>query len=202
LAYPDYSKVFEIYIDASSKQLGAVITQDNRPIAFFSLKLSNAQRIYSVTKIELLAIVETLKEFKGMLWGQNIKVFTDHANLRRDALGLTSDQVYQWRLLLEEYGPKIVFIKGIHNTVADAVSRLEYDPSVNRIAESFHTTKVRNNSHQRQCWMTVSKNWCKLDTDSDNLDSYTNKHDDWNLVFAHHEEAKHTLLLGGPVEKT
>jgi hypothetical protein len=35
LAYRDYSKVFEIYTDASSKQLGAVITQDNRPIGFF-----------------------------------------------------------------------------------------------------------------------------------------------------------------------
>ena len=91
MAYTDYSKVFEIYTDASSKQLGAVITQDNRPIAFFSRKLSNAQRKYSVTKIQLLAIVETLKEFKGMLWGQNIKVFTDHTNLMRDALGLTSD---------------------------------------------------------------------------------------------------------------
>jgi hypothetical protein len=56
-----------------------------------------------------------------MLWGQNIKVFTDPKNLMRDALGLTSDRVYQWRLLLEEYGPEIVHIKGIHNTVADAV---------------------------------------------------------------------------------
>ncbi len=91
LAYPDYSKVFEIYTDASSKQLGAVITQDNRPIAFLSRKLSNTQQNYSVTEIELLAIVETQKEFKGMLWGQNIKVFTDHANLMRDALGLTLD---------------------------------------------------------------------------------------------------------------
>jgi hypothetical protein len=62
LAYLDYSKVFEIYTDASSKQLGAVITQDNRPIAFFSWILQ-----YSVIKIELLAIVETLKEFKGIL---------------------------------------------------------------------------------------------------------------------------------------
>jgi hypothetical protein len=123
LAYPDFSKVFEIYSNASSKQLGAVITQDNRPIAFFSWKLFT-QRKYSVTKIELLAIVETLKEFKGMLWGQSIHVYTDHANLIRDALGMTLDRVYQWRLLLEEYGPKIVYIKGIHNTIADAISQL------------------------------------------------------------------------------
>jgi hypothetical protein len=69
LAYQDYSKVFEIYTDASSKQLGAVITQDNRPIGVFSQKLSDTQHKYSITKIELLAIVKTLKEFKGMLWG-------------------------------------------------------------------------------------------------------------------------------------
>jgi hypothetical protein len=115
----------------ASKQLGGVITQDNRPIAFFSRKLSNMQCKYGVTKIELLAVVKTLKEFKGMLWGQNIKVSTDHGNLMRDALGLTLDQVYQQRLLLEEYGPKIVYIKGIHNTVADTVLWLEYDPSAN-----------------------------------------------------------------------
>jgi hypothetical protein len=167
LAYPEFNKVFEIYTDASSKQLGAVITQDNRPIAFFSWKLSDTQRKYSVTKIELLAIVETLKEFEGMLWGQQIKVFTDHTNLVRDALGLTLDRVYQWRLLLEEYGPKIVYIKGIHSTVADAVLRLEYDPSVNKTAESFHMTKVRSRSRHRQYWATVSKNWCELDIDLD-----------------------------------
>ncbi len=94
LTYPDYSRVFQIYTDASSKQLGAVITQENRPIVFFGWKLSTTQRKYSLTKIELLAIVETLKEFKGMLWGQSIKVCTDHANLIRDALGMTSDRVY------------------------------------------------------------------------------------------------------------
>ena len=36
LAYPDYSKTFEVYTDASSTQLGSVITQSNRPLAFFS----------------------------------------------------------------------------------------------------------------------------------------------------------------------
>ena len=111
LAYPDYSKVFEIYTDASSKQLGAVITQDNRPLAFFSRKLSETQQRYSVTEIELLAIVETLKEFKGMLWGQQVKVYTDHQNLMRDALGLSSDRVYRWRLILKNMDQKLSISK-------------------------------------------------------------------------------------------
>ncbi len=78
LAYPDSSQGIEINTDASSKQLGAVIAQNNRYIAIFSRKLSVCQQNYSVTKIELVAIVETLKKFKGMLWGQKIIVYTDH----------------------------------------------------------------------------------------------------------------------------
>ncbi len=138
LAYLDFLKPIEIYMDASSTQLGAMITQDNRPIAFLSRKLSKTQQKYSVTEIELLAIVETLKEFKEMLWGQDIKVYTDHKNLTRDALGLTSDRVYRWCLLLEEYAPKIIFIKGIHNTVVNAISPLEYDPKLNKANEYTH----------------------------------------------------------------
>ncbi len=61
-----FHKPFDIYTDASTKQLGVVITQDNRPIAFFSRKLSGQKSKYTITKLELLAIVETLKEFKGM----------------------------------------------------------------------------------------------------------------------------------------
>jgi hypothetical protein len=78
LAYPDFTKPFDIYTDASTKQLDSVITQDNRPIAFFSWKVSGAQSKYTVTEIELLAILETLKEFNGMLRGQRIIVYTDH----------------------------------------------------------------------------------------------------------------------------
>jgi hypothetical protein len=68
--------------------------------------------------------------------------------------------VYRWRLLLEEYGPKIVYIKSIHNTVADAISRLEYDPSINQTAENYHIPKVKKRSSKRshrQSWMKVSK---------------------------------------------
>jgi hypothetical protein len=73
--------------------------------------------------------------------GPTNKSVSDHKNLIRDALGLTSDWVYRWRLLLEEYGPEIVYIKGIHNTVADAISRLEYDPyrSKTKLDDSLKT---------------------------------------------------------------
>ncbi len=85
---------------------------------------------------------------------------------------------------------KIVYIKGIHNTVVDAISRHGYDPSVNQTAKSYFMTKVNKNSKssQRQNWMAVSKQWCKLKDD-------TNKHEDLNLVFANHgkEDEIHPL---------
>ena len=43
LAYPDFTKTFDIYTDASKYQRGAVITQENKPIAFYSRKLTNCQ---------------------------------------------------------------------------------------------------------------------------------------------------------------
>jgi hypothetical protein len=55
--------------------------------------------------------------------------------------------VYRWRLILKEYGPEIVYIKGIHNTVADAISRLEY--------VSSETPDRDAAVHQN--WMTFSK---------------------------------------------
>ena len=44
---------------------------------------------------------------------------------------------------LEEYSPEIVYIKGIHNTVADAISRLEYDPAANPDRLSYHMSRVQ-----------------------------------------------------------
>ena len=79
-----------------------------------------------------------------MPWGQQLRVYTDHKNLMQDALGLTSDQVYHWRLLLEEYGPAIVYIKGIHNVVSDSISRLDYGPE----------------KDGKSIWITFAQCWC------------------------------------------
>jgi RNase H-like domain found in reverse transcriptase len=71
LAYPDFSKDFHIYTDSSDYQLGAVIMQDDRPLAFYSRKLNSAQKRYTTGEQELLSIVETLKEFKTYYWVKN-----------------------------------------------------------------------------------------------------------------------------------
>ena len=136
LAYPDFSKTFEIHTDASATQLGAVISQEGNPIAFYSRKLNPAQTRYTTTERELLAIVETLKEFKNILLGQSIRVYTDHKNLTYDSFN--TDRVMRWRLILEEYGPELIYVKGQNNIVADALSRL--DLKKESILESTQST--------------------------------------------------------------
>ncbi len=72
LAYPDFNKPFDIQRDASHAQLGAIISQNGKPIAFYSCKLNPAQMWYTMTEHELLSIVETLKEFCNILLGHCI----------------------------------------------------------------------------------------------------------------------------------
>ncbi len=118
-----------------------------------------------------------------MLWGQCIKVYTDHKNLTQDALGLTSDCVYWWRLILKEYCPEIVYIKGIHNTVADAISWLEYvSPDTPSKDAAMH-----------QNWMMFSKCWCKYKLTHNNS---TNKHNySMNNVFPNRSEEEEIYPL-------
>ena len=78
LIFPDFNKVFEIHTDASDYQLGSVISQDKKPIAFYSNKLTVTQRNYTVGEREMLSIVKTLNEFCTMLLGHKLKIYTDH----------------------------------------------------------------------------------------------------------------------------
>ncbi len=75
-----------------------------------------------------------------MLWGQDITVYTDKKNLEKEGLSTSSDRVYRSALLLEEFDPRIEYIKGTNNLVADAISRLEYTPSKS-ISSHFHFMK-------------------------------------------------------------
>ena len=123
LAYPDFSKPFVIHTDASHYQLGGVISQEGKPIAFYSRKLNDAQTRYTTTERELLSIVETLKAYRNILLGQRLVVHTDHKNLVYKTFN--TERVMRWRLILEEFGPELNYIKGENNIVADVLSRYQ-----------------------------------------------------------------------------
>ena len=68
LAYPKYGKPFDVYMDTSNLQIGGVVSQEEKHIAFFSRKFNDAQTRYMTTEQELLAIVETLKNLGPCYW--------------------------------------------------------------------------------------------------------------------------------------
>jgi hypothetical protein len=77
---------------------------------------------YTATERELLSIVETFKEFRTILMGQQLIVHTDHENLTYKHFN--TDSVMRWRLFIEESSPDLRYIKGELNIVADALPRL------------------------------------------------------------------------------
>ena len=153
LAYPDFNKPFIIHTDASHTQLGAVISQNDKPIAFYSRKLKPEQTRYTTTERELLSIVETLKEFRNILLGQQIVVHTDHKNLT--CKNFNTERVMRWRLILEEYGPELRYIKGEDNIVADALSRLDLLDPTDSKEEIFvfqHGYGQYSREHMSECF--------------------------------------------------
>ena len=136
LAYPDFNKEFHMYADASDTQLGGVIMQENKPLAFYTRKLNSAQAKYTTGEQELLSVVETLRTFKGILMGQKLIVHTDHLNLLYKKLA--SGRLIRWRMILEECGPEFEHIDGHKNKVADVLSRLEMEPKMHDEINDIH----------------------------------------------------------------
>jgi hypothetical protein len=137
LAYPDFNAPFQTHTDACKTQIGAVASQNGKPIAFCSRKMNSAQQNCTVTEKELLSIVATLKEFRNIPLGQQMTASADHKNLTHK--NFNAERVMRWRLVLEEFGPDLQHIKGERNVVANALSRLEIDDEqeIFNISECF-----------------------------------------------------------------
>ena len=79
-------------------------------------------------------MVETLKEFRSILLGQHIVVYTYNKKLTYKVFN--TDQVTRWRLVCEEYGPELKYIKGLVNVLAYALSRLKLEPPIHSEADN------------------------------------------------------------------
>ena len=81
VTYPDFNEKVKVNTDAIAFQLWAVISQKDKPIAFYSRKPTGPQQRYTVTGEELIGIVETLKDLRTILLGQKLRINTDNKNL-------------------------------------------------------------------------------------------------------------------------
>lgn len=147
LSYLYFSLPFVLQTDASSVGLGAVLTQNvgntEQIIAFASCSLSDAEKRYSVTEQECLAVVWAIQKFRPYLEGYKFTVITDHSSLRwLHRLKNPTGRLARWALELLEYDYEIVHRKGALHHVPDALSRMyegENDiPLVSAIVGSNH----------------------------------------------------------------
>ena len=132
LAYPTREGKFVLDTDASDHGIGAVLSQlqdgVERPIAFASRTLSKSERNYCVTRRELLAIVEFVKQHRHYLQGTRFCIRTDHAPLRsvinaKDPEG----QLARWIEFLSTFDFEIQYRAGQRHQNADALSRRPCD---------------------------------------------------------------------------
>ena len=165
LRYPRFDRPFVVEVDASLKDLGACLSQEDdegnlRPIAFASRGLRGAERNYtdySSFKLELLALKWAVSEkFKAYTIGSHCIVYTDHiplAHLKTANLGATE---HRWVAQLASFDIEVRYRTGKSNRCADALSRCPANMSVDETATVLHLamkcTAVPNEIRGTESW--------------------------------------------------
>ena len=131
LAFPQFGPdagQFTLQCDASCDGIGGILFQrqgdSDRVIAYASQRLSKSQKNYSVTKLELLACVTFVTQFRHFLLGARFRLETDHRSLQwlmsfRDPSGMLA----RWIERLSEFDFELIYRPGVQNVIADALSR-------------------------------------------------------------------------------
>ena len=136
LAAPRFDRIFKVKTDgALTEGLGGVLGQDDddgheRVVAYYGRRLTKHERNYTVTEIELLAALESIRNWRPYLWGRKFKLIIDHAALKwlhtmRDTIeGGPASRLMRWILKLAEYDFDVEHKAGKVHTDADGLSRL------------------------------------------------------------------------------
>ena len=152
LHYPNPSKTYIVYTDASDDACRAQLSQNHDgtefPIAFLSHTFSETQQKWSTTKQEAFRVYYAITKWNYYLQGANIIVRNDHKPLARFRNGKNANnKVNRWSLELATYNITFEWISGAKNKAADCLSRLvsPMSTTINKLTASvpdrpaFHT---------------------------------------------------------------
>jgi hypothetical protein len=124
LVLQDFSKTFQVRCDVSGFAIGVVLSQDDRPITYFSEKLNEAKVKYSTYEKEFYAVIQALKKWRHYLVPKEFVLYSDNHALQ---FVTQHEKLNQKHYKLVEFMQNFTFvikhIYGIANKVADALRR-------------------------------------------------------------------------------
>lgn len=124
LALPNFEKLFTVECDASQMGIGAVLSQEGRPIEFFSEKLDEAKRRYSTYDLEFYALVRAIHHWEHYLAYQEFVIYSDHQALKHlNSQKKLNQRHGKWSSYLQNFTFVLKYKSGECNKVADALSR-------------------------------------------------------------------------------
>lgn len=151
LIISDHNKSYTLETDASDTGLGAVLLQENQPVAYISRLLSKAEKNYSITEKEVLAALWAMEKLEYYLIGKNFVIYTDHKAMEelKKKKEFGSSRIVRWFERLERFDFIIKHKPGIEMQRTDALSRAS--TSVNMIKEEVkNLEKEILNYHQKK----------------------------------------------------
>ena len=118
---------FELETDASDVALAATLSQDGRPVAFFSRSLQGSELKHAAIEKEAQAIIEAIRHWRHFLTGRHFTLRTDQKSLsfmfdQRNRGKMKNDKIMRWRIELACYSFDTVYHPGKENVLPDALS--------------------------------------------------------------------------------
>ena len=122
LVYYDPNKELTLEVDSSKDGIGACLMQENRPIAFASKSLTQAEIGYAQIEKELLAILFGCKRFHQYTYGRRVTVHSDHkpiSAIMRKSISAAPPRLSRMLLQLQKYSIDVIHKSGKDIPVSD-----------------------------------------------------------------------------------
>lgn len=166
LSMCDYEKQFHLYTDASDLAGSGILMQESdggkKPIFYYSFKFNNAERNYSTSERECLAVLRSLEKFSPYVKGSilPVLVYTDHAALKYlKTMKSATGRLSRWSIRADEFNFEVVVVRGKDNELADCLSReIEYESNTEASTSSSSNNNPKPINSENSNNLSTSEN--------------------------------------------